>query len=335
MAITDVIGDARVQQFALSLYGHITGRKRHKEQQDLMREKHESDRQILLDIYGKVDKIGDRLDGTIEATVTGEATEAGATVYSRYAPDMDVSVGCVPCTRAHLATVSAALQEGQAAAAREEIVALLEYDLTPQKLAATPERDREVLRRYAGKMQDLRAQLAGPVPDSTVAAASLKEALRFAREDGMDHPEVQIRVQRTEEAINALERVKLAPEQLAKLPPDQAKAAKAALPALRKARQDLLNHAQTADDLEAVTARIATLDQQLNPPPPEETLEQLAEQAKTLNSEFRRDVMKAWKSTKEGDAHAADANAAGRIGADETPDSEREHRSRNRRRQSA
>lgn len=298
MAFVDVIADARVQQFALSLYGHVQGKRRHKEQQDLLREKRESDRQILLDIYGKVDKIGDQLDGGIEATVTGETAEAGAAMYSRYAPDMDVSVGCVPCTRAHLATVSAALQDGQAAAAREEIVALLEYDLTPQKLAATPKQDREVLQRYAGKMRELRVQLAGPAPDSTVASASLKEALRFAREDGMEHPEVQMRVQRTEEAINHLERVQLAPEQLAKLPPDQAKAAKAALPELRKARQDLLNHTQTADDLEAVTARIAALDQQLNPPPPPETVQQLAEQAKTLNSKFRRDVMKAWQDRK-------------------------------------
>lgn len=235
------------------------------------------------------------------------AAQKVAAPYSNYAPDMDVSIGCIPCTRAHLATVSSALKEAannpvnaptQVAAAREEMTALLEYDLTPDKLAATPEQDRVILSQYADRMRSMQRQLQGPVPETTVAAASLKEALRFAREDGLQHPEVQIRMERTEEAINALERVNLTPEKVSAMAPEQAAAAKAALPEIRRARQDLINHVHSVDDLEAVTARIAVLDQRLNPTPDAKTVQQLSGEMQQMNQQFRQDVLQSFQQRK-------------------------------------
>ncbi len=305
MAFVD-LADTRVQHFILQGIQHFNTHRSSKKQEQLLHKKHESERQMLLDLKADMQKLREDLaTGTIAAqgVVFTEPEPAKAEPYSRYAPDMDVSVGCVPCTRAHLATISGAMQQGDVAAAREEITALLEYDLTPEKLAATPEQDRAVLAKYADRMKGMNSALQGPAPELTVASASLKEALRFAREDGLSHPEVQLRVQRTEEAINGLERAKLAPERMAQLSPEQQQAAKGALPELRRARQDLLNHTQTVDDLEAVTARIAVLDQTLNPAPDGATVQQLAQEAQKLNTEFRGDILTAWRThNMEGDA---------------------------------
>ncbi|MCY0892671.1 MAG: hypothetical protein OWR52_04070 [Acidibacillus sp.] len=234
-----------------------------------------------------------------QATTPAVTTKApdSSVLYSRYAPDMDVSVGCIPCTRAHLSTIAASLKEAdhghldQVSAAREEIVALKEYDLTDEKLAVTPERDRAVLAKYRAQLELLDQELKGPAPEATVAAASLKEALRFAREDGVSHPEVQIRVARTEEAINALERVTLAPERMKQMPKEEADRARKMLPELRRARQDLINHLHTSEDLESVTARIAIIDQALNPPPAADKVKEMAKQAQELNRNFRMDAL--------------------------------------------
>ncbi len=321
MAFLDILSDMRFQHFVLQGVQHVNTSRESKKQTELTKLKHETERQLLLDLKAEVTQMHDEIKAGSTIEIEGTAVETGKkAVYSQYAPDMDVSIGCVPCTRAHLATVSAAMQEASTAkqadqqtsavaAAREEVVALLEYDLTPEKLSATPEIDREVLSKYADKMVHMRDELQGPVPETTIAAASLKEALRFAREDGIDHPEVQIRVQRTEEVINALERVKLAPEKLRGLSPEQKQAAKEALPELRRARQDLLNKTKTADDLEEVTARIALIDQSLNPAPDANKVQALAKEARQLNTEFRRDVLNAWREHKEGnDQHATNTH---------------------------
>jgi len=70
--------------------------------------------------------------------------------------------------------------------------------------------------------------------------------------------------------------------------------ARAVLPDLRRARQDLINHVQAAEDLEQVTARIAVIDQTLNPPPDPQTVKQIAHQAQDLNRQFRSDVLKSF-----------------------------------------
>ncbi|MFD3766931.1 MULTISPECIES: hypothetical protein [Paenibacillus] len=51
--------------------------------------------------------------------------------------------------KSDLSAVPAALKEGDAETAREKISALMEYELTPEKSTATPEKDRKVLAKYA------------------------------------------------------------------------------------------------------------------------------------------------------------------------------------------
>lgn len=223
-------------------------------------------------------------------------------IYSSYLQEFgqeseeDVSVGCVPCTRAHLATVSSALERGDTHTASEEIMALLEYDLTPEKLAATPEADRQVLSKYADRLQEMKQKVQPEYPELVLASASTKEAVRFAREDGVDHPEAQLRVQRAEEAVNGLERITLSPENVQQLSTEQRKQVEQALPEIRRVRQDLINHTHTAEDLERVSAKLGTLSRQLNfLSTPQEQTRQLHKEAVQLNTEFRQDVLRAWK----------------------------------------
>lgn len=319
--ITDPVMQQHITNAIKAAHRSNKAKKASKAEQD----RYESQKRLLQDMVDEMKKMnGEEVATAATATaVTAPAIskelkkskEKENAPYSNYAPDMDVSIGCVPCTRAHLATISAALKESadsgdQAsyASAREEVVALLEYDLTPEKLAATPEGDREVLTQYADRLKALEKELAGPAPQTTVAVASLKEALRFAREDGLEHPEVQIRMERTEEEINALERVKLVPENLKKLSPEQRQAAKDALPELRKARQDLLNHTHSVDELEEVTARIAVIDQSLNPAPDNDTIKRMSAEATQLNKDFRRDVLKSFAQQKGVDTHGQEAS---------------------------
>ena len=87
---------------------------------------------------------------------------------------------------------------------------------------------------------------AGPPPlpavrDRVIAvSATLKEALRMARSDGLDHPEVQRRLQAARDWLGdlpALERYELAPERLQAATPAERQAWAAVLPALRRLRQ--------------------------------------------------------------------------------------------------
>lgn len=75
----------------------------------------------------------------------------------------------------------------------------------------------------------------------TVVSGNLKEALRFAREDGIDHPETQKRLAAAQADMVELERHDLRPEVLTALPPGQRQAVEEALVPLRRARQNLHN----------------------------------------------------------------------------------------------
>ncbi|UUZ95230.1 hypothetical protein LJK87_12490 [Paenibacillus sp. P25] len=214
--------------------------------------------------------------------------------YSQYAPDMHVSVGCIPCTRAHLSALSVALKAGDVQTAREEIAALMEYDLTPEKLDATPENDRKVLAKYAEEITSIQKKLAEPVPELTSIAASLKEAMRFARADGIFHPEVQLRLERSEEHVNGLERIRFAPENLLRLEPKMREEIKQILPEIREARHKLLNGIVTPDDLEWVAARFAEISRKVNGETDPHLLTTVQAEAADLNSRFRKDVLQAW-----------------------------------------
>lgn len=102
------------------------------------------------------------------------------------------------------------------------------------------------------------------VRDQVVAqAATLKEALRFAREDGIQHPEAQQRVADVQrwarEQVPVLERYDLAPERLAQLPPDQQRLWEALLPQIRRVRQAALNDLGTTEGVTQTAALAGSL----------------------------------------------------------------------------
>lgn len=70
-------------------------------------------------------------------------------------------------------------------------------------------------------------------------SASLKEAIRFCRTEGIMHPEVQTRLATAEEEITALERYDWSPERILASPPEEQEIVNAFLPQIRELRQNI------------------------------------------------------------------------------------------------
>jgi hypothetical protein len=114
----------------------------------------------------------------------------------------------------------------------------------------------------------------------TLAAGNAKEALRFAREDGMAHPEVVKRLAQAQDALDELERHTLRPEVLVLLPEPQRRGVEALMIDLRRARQGLHNtpdgRPPTPETLADAAAKLGALATQVrvmqavggNPPSP-------------------------------------------------------------------
>jgi len=87
---------------------------------------------------------------------------------------------------------------------------------------------------------------------STVSGA-LSEALRFARKEGINHPEVQKRIGMALDELNMLERIDLAPEQMVTLRGKEKTLAEWGLNSSRDLRHKI-TIVQTPDDLESAAA---------------------------------------------------------------------------------
>lgn len=87
----------------------------------------------------------------------------------------------------------------------------------------------------------------------------LREALRFARESGMDHPEARRRIDHAAEEVVMLERYDLTPEAIAKAPPEEQAVIRELLPGIRKLRQRLLNQIHDVEDLELAAIEASQL----------------------------------------------------------------------------
>lgn len=95
---------------------------------------------------------------------------------------------------------------------------------------------------------------------STISGA-LGESLRFAREDGIQHPEVQRRIMMSEDEANIMERIDLAPDALLNSPPEERQLAEEYLPRIRKLRQGL-GGISSVDKLEEVAGEASLLAQE-------------------------------------------------------------------------
>lgn len=87
---------------------------------------------------------------------------------------------------------------------------------------------------------------------STIIGA-LNEAMRFARDSGVEVEEVQKRLAIATDELNICERIDLAPDKTASLNPAEKEVAKWVLPLLRSLRHDLKG-IKGVDDLEQVAA---------------------------------------------------------------------------------
>lgn len=89
------------------------------------------------------------------------------------------------------------------------------------------------------------------------ASGALEEALRFARQHGVNHPEVMSRLDIAGREIVNAERIDFAPENIANLTDREKKVAIWAAGSLRDMRHDLdnLDKSQSLDDLEKLTVK--------------------------------------------------------------------------------
>jgi hypothetical protein len=92
-------------------------------------------------------------------------------------------------------------------------------------------------------------------------AGLMGEALRFARAEGILHPEVQERLNMAEQEVNVMERIDLSPQKIQDLPPVEAEMAREYLPKIRVLRQDMGN-IESVEALEAATAEASVLGQE-------------------------------------------------------------------------
>lgn len=92
---------------------------------------------------------------------------------------------------------------------------------------------------------------------STIAG-TLKEALRFAREGGIMHPEVQSRLQTAEEDVTVIERHDWTPEKILRSPKEEQELMRGFIQRLRELRQRIIT-IDSVEDLEETAARAGEL----------------------------------------------------------------------------
>lgn len=150
--------------------------------------------------------------------------------YSQYAPFLKPDTSCVACARGHITMSEAMLEKAVESGAAAGVV------------SADPES------AYAKARNGL-----------TRAAGMLHESLRFARRDGMDHPEVQKRLEPAKKLIVELERDVLSPESLAELPEDLRQRCDAIQDQMRALRQLSLNQVESVEHLNQAAAEAGNL----------------------------------------------------------------------------
>lgn len=92
----------------------------------------------------------------------------------------------------------------------------------------------------------------------STTSGALSEALRFARKEGIHHPEVQDRLGIASDELNIMERIDLSPQKLVLLDGQEKQIAIDALKASRELRHDIMA-IETPEDLETVAAKAAQI----------------------------------------------------------------------------
>ena len=118
---------------------------------------------------------------------------------------------------------------------------------------------------------------------STVSAA-LNESMRFAREPGVAHEEVQRRLAMAEDELNIAERIDLAPDKLTELPEEEQEVARDTLVRMRAIRQKL-PETRTVEELEQLASDATKLRLELRMHTlPKEVRDKLMETARQVEN---------------------------------------------------
>ena len=231
-----------------------------------------------------------RFESDLTEAVAAGAGSAAATVPAPakqddlYAVGNRYDVGCAVCGKAHLAATAGMMDRAAKlaqdrgtcdadcgyylSAAQREVVNLVGYDWTPEAIAATPEGERQLLTQWAPQVDQLQDTLfQGPEAQARMnlakAAGALEEAGRFARAEGVNHPEAQQRMADAEAWLAETERGEWSPERRQQMDAKTRAMVYHALPAFRKQRQFLINGIDSPEDLDRVAAEVGTLNAQL------------------------------------------------------------------------
>lgn len=148
-----------------------------------------------------------------------EALPTGTPVAS-YAGDVAQGIACINCLRQHLGTMQSSADQLPSPAALARIAAeyhvLMRYDLTTEKIAATPEPHQTVVKQTMQQLASIGQQLSVATPQAMALAwGALDESIRFARSNprtARDHAEIALRMADVEAYGGYVERVILAPE---------------------------------------------------------------------------------------------------------------------------
>lgn len=254
-----------------------------------------------------------------------EASEA----YS-YSDEVAAGVACANCLRKHLGTVVAEAEAAQAAVlagdergarahmakASAELAALDRYDLTDEKIRATPADRRGPITASLPYVAHLRSLTATP-DEVALAWGAADESIRFARSTNQtdrDRQEIALRLRDVDSYAAYTERDLLGPSNvrrvLAALPASQQAEAAGARDSLRAAGHALDRGDPTsAQTLDAASAHLEAAAVALTPPPtPDEAAAFLAA-AKEAQAQFYDSYLAMMQA---GDPRAAEKDAQAR-----------------------
>jgi hypothetical protein len=205
---------------------------------------------------------------------------------SSYAETIDTAVACLPCFRRHASTAATSAEFAESAMARGDVQTAKEesvraagevllfhlYDLTEEKVAATPPETMAVIE--SARPDLLEAAEVAPTPPMPALAAwsSANEAVRFARSEEpaeSDAQEIALRLRPALRWLDETESIILSPERTAMLPPAQRTQVRAAAEQLRQARHYLVPEfgVPTVDRMEQATAHLFRAAVELTPDP--------------------------------------------------------------------
>jgi len=158
---------------------------------------------------------------SVASTISPAANDQESpALTASYSEDVAQGIACINCLRQHLGTMQSSAEQLPSPAALARISAeyhiLMRYDLTAEKIAATPEPHQTVVKQTVQQLSPIGQQLSTATPQAIALAwGALDESIRFARSNprtARDQAEIALRMADVDAYGSYTERVILAPE---------------------------------------------------------------------------------------------------------------------------